>query len=93
MVDSAKACGLMFDETALAACLSPRPFNPLGPAHDEWKLIPWGLPEHRKVPANAVMSNTVKLRITGMPQYRPVNLDGQSADSYQQFKVIPDDEL
>jgi hypothetical protein len=93
MVDNAKACGLMFDESALATCLSPRPFNPLGPAHDEWKLIPWGLPEHRTVPANAVMSNTVKLRIAGMPQYRPVNLTGQSADSYQQFKVIPDDEL
>jgi uncharacterized protein (DUF2235 family) len=93
MVDNAKACGLVFDETGLATCLGPKPFNPLGTAHDEWKLIPWGLPEHRTVPANAVLSNTVKLRIAGMPQYRPVNLTGQSADSYQQFKVIQDDEL
>jgi hypothetical protein len=93
MVDNAKACGLAFDEAALATCLSPKPFNPLGPAHDEWKLIPWGLPEHRTVPANSVMSNTVKLRIAGMPTYRSANLTGQSADGYQQFKVILDDEL
>ena len=66
MVDNAKACGLVFDEGALATCSRPKPFHPLGPAHDEWKLIPWGLPEHRTVPANAVMSNTVKLRIAGM---------------------------
>ena len=70
-----------------------KPFLPLGPAHDEWKLIPWGLPEHRTVPANAVMSNTVKLRIGNMPQYRPTNLIGQCADSYQQYKVISEDEL
>jgi uncharacterized protein (DUF2235 family) len=93
MVDNAKACGLAFDEAALATCLSPRPYNPLGPAHDEWKLIPWGLPEHRKVPSNAVMSNTVKFRIAGATEYRPVNLSDQSADGYQEFKVIPDDEL
>ena len=93
MVDNAKACGLEFDEKALDACLSPKPFNPLGPAHDEWKLIPWGLAQHRTVPANAVMSNTLKLRLAGMPQYRPANLNGQSADSYQQWKVIPDEEL
>ena len=92
-MDNAKACGLVFDEAALAACLGPKPFKPLGPAHDEWKLIPWGLQQHRSVPANAVMSNTVKLRLAGMPEYRPANLAGQSADSYQEYKVIPDDEL
>ena len=93
MVDNAKACGMVFDEKALDACLSPKPFNPLGPAHDEWKLIPWGLPVHRTVPANAVVSNTVKLRFAGMPEYRPANLTGQSADSYQHFNVIPESEL
>ncbi len=93
MLDNAKACGLKFDESALATCLGPMPFQPVGKAHDEWKLIPWGMPEHRPVPANAVLSNTVKRRIAGMPDYRPVNLSGQSADSYQQCQVIPDNEL
>lgn len=93
MIDNAKACGLTFDQTAVDACLGPKPFLPLGPAHDEWKLIPWGEPEHRTVPANAAMSNTVKLRIAGMPAYRPTNLNGQSADTYQQMAVIPADEL
>jgi uncharacterized protein (DUF2235 family) len=93
MVDNAKACGLVFDEDAVAACLGPKPFKPLGKAHDEWKLIPWGLPQHRVLPGNAVLSNTVKLRIAGMPDYRPVNLAGQSADTYQQASVIPVAEL
>jgi uncharacterized protein (DUF2235 family) len=93
MVDNAKACGLVFDEDRLKLCLGPMPFDPLGPAHDEWKLIPWGLAQHRTVPANAVLSNTVKIRIARSSGYRPQNLTNQSADSYQQLKVIPDDEL
>ena len=93
MIDNAKACGLTFDQSAVDACLDPKPFNPLGEPHDEWKLIPWGLAKHRKLPPDAVLSNTVKLRLAGLPQYRPENLNGQSVDSYQQITVIPDDEL
>jgi uncharacterized protein (DUF2235 family) len=93
MVDNAKACGLVFDEMALEACLSPKPLNPLGPAHDEWKLIPWGVPRHRTIPANAVLANTVQLRLAKMPQYRPGNLLVQSAGIYQQVTVIPLEEL
>jgi uncharacterized protein (DUF2235 family) len=93
MIDNAKACGLTFDEKAVANCTGPKPFNPLGQAHDEWKLIPWGPPKHRTVPANAVLSNTVKLRLDGMPEYRPENLAGQSSDGYQQIIVIPPGEL
>jgi hypothetical protein len=93
MIDNAKACGLAFDEKAVADCTGPKPFNPLGQAHDEWKLIPWGPTKHRTVPANAVLSNTVKLRLDGMPGYRSENLAGQSADGYQQIIVIPPGEL
>jgi hypothetical protein len=42
ILDNVKACGLVFNEGALATCLGPKPFHPLGQAHDEWKLIPWG---------------------------------------------------
>jgi hypothetical protein len=93
MVDNAKACGLVFNEEALEACLSPKPFNPLGPAHDEWKLIPWGVPEHRSIPVDAVLANTVQLRLAKMPQYRPENLLVQPAEIYQQVTVIPVEEL
>ncbi len=93
MVDNAKACGLVFDETSLDACLSPKPFDPIGPAHDEWKLLPWGLPKHRTVPANAVLSNTVKIRLAKLPAYQPENLTNKSADGYQEFAVIPIEEL
>jgi uncharacterized protein (DUF2235 family) len=93
MVDNAKTCGLNFDEVALEQCLSPKPFDPSGPAHDEWKIIPWGLPKLRTVPANAVLSNTVGLRIRSMPDYQPQNLVNQTADSYAELEVIPGTEL
>jgi hypothetical protein len=93
MIDNAKACGLTFDEKAVADCVGPKPFDPLGQAHDEWKLIPWGPPKHRTVPANAALSNTVKLRLDGIPEYRPEGLASQSLDGYQQIAVIPPGEL
>ena len=93
MVDNAKSCGLAFDEVALEACLGPKPFNPNGPAHDEWKIIPWGMPKHRAVPSTAVLSNTVKLRIESVPTYRPENLANQSADGYAEIVVIPPADL
>ena len=57
---------MQFDETAVAAELGAAPFDPLGPAHDEWKLVPWGLPEHRTAPDNAVLANTVGIRAEKM---------------------------
>lgn len=62
MIDNAKACGMAFDEAAIAAEFPKGWFDPDGAAHDEWKLVPWGLPEHRKAPDNAVLANTVALR-------------------------------
>ena len=93
MIDSARANGLIFDEAAVDACLTPKPFDPDGKAHDEWKPIPWGLPRSRTVPANATMSNTVALRMAGNVTYRPENLIGQSAAAYAQTVVIPASEL
>jgi hypothetical protein len=93
MIDNAEAQGLRFDQTAVDACLIPRPFNPAGIAHDEWKLIPWGMPKLRTVPANAVLSNTVKNRMDRDPTYRPENLLNGSVDSYAIATVIPDSEL
>ena len=93
MIDNAKAQGLLFDDAAVDSCLSPKPFDPNGPAHDEWKIIPWGLPKHRTIPANAVLSNTVKIRMNGQPTYIPENLLNKSTDSYAMATVIPESEL
>ena len=93
MIDNAKAQGLRFDDAAVDACLRPKPFDPNGPAHDEWKIIPWGLPKHRTIPANAVLSNTVKIRMNRQPTYIPENLLNKSTDSYAMVTVIPESEL
>src|SRR6185437_7267744 len=67
-------CGLTFTDDAMAKYQHVDAKNAQGMAHDEWKIVPWGLPEHRAVPANAVMANTVQLRLDGMATYRPENL-------------------
>ncbi|RXH53861.1 DUF2235 domain-containing protein [Granulicella sibirica] len=93
MVDNAKSCGLQFDEEGLQQCFSPMPFNPLGPSHDEWKLIPWGPWKHRTVPANAVLANTVKIRFASMqPEYKPENLN-TPLDAYKETEIVPAGEL
>ncbi len=90
MIDNAKAQGLLFDDAAVGSCLGPKPFDPGGPAHDEWKIIPWGLPKHRTIPANAVLSNTVKMRMDRNPAYLPENLQNKSTSSYAMVTVIPE---
>lgn len=75
MMKKAMACGLTFSDAAMKEFLNPAPGDVAGPQHDEWKIIPWGLPEHRTVPANAVMSNTLQMRLTQMAEYVPENLN------------------
>lgn len=93
MLDNARKCGLVFDEDRVDKCLMPKPFNPLGQAHDEWKLVPWGLPRHRQAPANAVLANTVRLRYQkAAPSYASAALQSPF-DSYEEMVVIPDEDL
>jgi uncharacterized protein (DUF2235 family) len=75
MMKKAMARGLTFTDAAMKKYLAPAPLDPLGPPHDEWKIIPWGLPRHRTVPANSVMANTVQMRLKGMATYEPENLN------------------
>ena len=91
MMHKGKDCGLKFSAPAEAQYLSPAAANAIGPAHDEWKLIPWGFPKHRTVPQNAVMSNTVQLRLDGLPQYAPENLalSNRQLSGYPMANVLP----
>ena len=92
MIDNARACGAQFDEAAVKAELGAGPFQPLGPQHDEWKLVPWGLPKARTAPDNAVLANTVKLRYAGPGGYVSAALS-KPVDVYAQAVVIPAGEL
>ena len=75
MMHKAKENGLKFSAAAEAQYLTPDAADASGEAHDEWKLIPWGIPKHRTVPPNATMSNSVQLRIDdASPTYAPENL-------------------
>lgn len=93
MIDNAKACGLEFYDDEVEKCFTPKTFRPLGQSHDEWKLIPWGMWKHRTVPKNAVLSNTLKIRLANStPVYKPENLD-QPIGAYTEAEIIPAGEL
>jgi uncharacterized protein (DUF2235 family) len=93
MMHKAKECGLRFLAAAETQYLTPAPSDAVGPAHDEWKLIPWGIPKHRVVPPTAVMSDSVQLRLDGtaQPIYAPENLAlaGRRLNGYSIAKVLP----
>jgi uncharacterized protein (DUF2235 family) len=75
MMKKAMAMGLAFTDAALKQYGRADPADAVGPPHDEWKIIPWGIPKHRTVPPNAVLSNSVQLRLNGMKEYAPENLN------------------
>lgn len=93
MMRCAIKCDLKFTDDAMAKYLHVDAKNAQGMAHDEWKIVPWGLPQHREVPDNAVMANTVQMRLDNNApvKYRPENLkltaDGK-LDGYQVVDVL-----
>jgi hypothetical protein len=88
MMKNAIQCGLVFSDDANAKYLKIDKKNALGAAHDEWKVIPWGFPEHRVVPANAVMANTVQMRLDGVAGYRPENLTLTAKGKLKGYGVV-----
>ena len=92
MIDNAERCGLSFDERLVQQCFAPLPFQPLGPMHDQWSLIPWGLPKYRDVPAGSALSNTAVLRYQQVPSYRPSGLAG-TVGTYPEVEAIPPGEI
>jgi len=91
MLQKAKKHGLILSPEAEAQNLNPPPTNVIGPGHDEWKIVPWGIPDHREIPAIAVMANTVQERLRQDPTYKPGNLelDGRNLKNYPIAQVLP----
>lgn len=92
MMHKAKENGLLFTPESEARYLSPAEACAAGQTHDEWSLVPWGLPKHRDVPAQASLANSVLLRISGVtPPYKPENLswNGTAPAGYPIASVLP----
>ena len=70
MMHKAKENGLLFAVEAETQYFFLPLQNALGEAHDEWKIVPWGIPKHRQVPSVAVMSNSVQVRLDDMAAQR-----------------------
>jgi uncharacterized protein (DUF2235 family) len=78
MVKKAKSKGLLFDAGAFAQTTSVEPKHALDAAHDSWTPL-WGFPKSRTVPGDAVIANSVALRLANLPTYRPANVALTSA--------------
>ena len=91
MLQKAQKHGLVLSPEAVAMNLNPSPDCIGGMAHDEWKLVPWGIPEHRKIPSVATISNTVQSRLDNSADYAPSNvqLDGRKLKGYSIASVLP----
>ncbi len=91
MLQKAKKHGLVLSLEAEAQNLHPPAANVTGPAHDEWKIVPWGIPEHRQIPAVATISNTVQDRLNQASDYAPGNLQlkGRSLQGYAIAQILP----
>jgi hypothetical protein len=91
MMQKAKKHGLQFSPEAEAKYLKPPPDNVNGQAHDEWKIIPWGIPEHRNIASVATMSNTVQARLDQDADYTPTNVAmlGRKLSGYSIAQVLP----
>ncbi len=89
MMHKAQENGLVFTLEAIATYMPALPGDPLGPQHDEWKIVPWGLPQHRRVPAVATMSNTVQERLDGDTDYAPENLALDAKKQLQGYATAP----
>jgi uncharacterized protein (DUF2235 family) len=90
MMHKAKENGLVFSTEGGAQYLSIPLQNALGETHDEWRIVPWGIPEHRHVPQAAAMSNTVQTRLAELVDYRPenINLNGNQLSGYSIAQVV-----
>jgi uncharacterized protein (DUF2235 family) len=92
MMHKARENGLIFTPEAEAQYLAPPLADALGQPHDEWKIVPWGIPEHRQVPPTAVMSNSVQLRLDDAnSDYKPenLNLNRTKLSGYPIAQVLP----
>jgi uncharacterized protein (DUF2235 family) len=90
MMKKAIENGLTFNDAPIQKYLKIDAANAIGPLHDEWKVVPWGFPKHREVPANAVISNAVQMRLSSMTGYSPENLklNGRALDGYAIEPVV-----
>jgi uncharacterized protein (DUF2235 family) len=75
MMRKAMHCGLTFTQRALESYLPVNPQKARAQAHDEWRLIPWGIAKHRTVPPRSFIANSVQLRLDHLGGYHPPNLN------------------
>jgi uncharacterized protein (DUF2235 family) len=90
MMRKALQCGLTFTQKALETYLPVNAKKVKAEAHDEWKLIPWGIAKHRTIPPRSFVANSVQLRLDQVAAYQPANLNltGRKLQGYGSADVL-----
>jgi uncharacterized protein (DUF2235 family) len=92
MLTKAVALGIEVDQAAANMYL-PLPVDPkqaIDTIHESWNVV-WGFPLHRTIAANAVIANSVGVRVAHVSSYRPSNLPltiGQIANTHTLESVV-----
>jgi uncharacterized protein (DUF2235 family) len=73
MAGKARDLGALFNEAALAPYETIDAKYALGPRHESWDVV-WGVPRYRPIDPTSNLSNSVPIRFSTDPTYRPPNL-------------------
>jgi len=88
MMGKARALGVVFEDDVLDQYMDLDPKHCLDEFQDSWN-VGWAFPRVRKIADNASIANSVVIRWTYSPAYRPTNLAlGAHAAAYQIVEVI-----
>lgn len=90
MMKQARGHGVRFDAGAYDRYTAAEPKHSLDALHRSWSPL-WGFPKSRIVPPDAVLANSVSLRVQALPDYRPRNLllsNGALQSSYRIAAVV-----
>jgi Uncharacterized alpha/beta hydrolase domain (DUF2235) len=93
MMNKAAGLGVTFAADQLAEYAFPaNPKWALDTKHESWNIL-WAFPRHRTIAADAMIANSVAVRIENDSTYRPTNLqlpDGDLGLGYQNVDVVTD---
>src|SRR5262245_41735561 len=87
MLGHARQCGVQLTTTG-EECLRVDPMSAVSPSRDPF-LAPWCIGRHRNIPVDALIADSVVMRLQWDATYRPENLALTSAGTLACYRVQP----
>jgi hypothetical protein len=87
MLGKAVPLGLQVDPGVAAQYALLDAKHSLDQLHESWELF-WGFPRRRQIADSSALANSVQIRCTHDPGYRPVNLSLSGTQLSNLYKII-----